>query len=173
MVAVVGMVVAAAVAAISHSPVMPRSSAGFVVFRTLKGEIEVLLVHPGGPFWARRDQGAWSIPKGEIGESEEPLSAAHREVAEELGWSPSGEALPLTPIVQRAGKIVQAWAIRADWDPATLRSNTFELEWPRGSGRTRQFPEVDRAAWFPLTEARKRILSSQVALLDELEKRLV
>jgi predicted NUDIX family NTP pyrophosphohydrolase len=149
---------------------MPKASAGLVVFRTTDGEIEVLLVHPGGPFWARRDEGAWSIPKGEIGDAEDPLSAARREVAEELGWSPSGEALPLTPIVQKAGKVVQAWAIRADWDPTTLRSNTFTLEWPRGSGRMRQFPEVDRASWFPLTEARKRILESQIPLLDELER---
>jgi predicted NUDIX family NTP pyrophosphohydrolase len=149
---------------------MPRSSAGLVVFRTIDGEIEVLLVHPGGPFWARRDEAAWSIPKGEIGDTEEPLAAARREVAEELGWSPTGEARPLTPVVQKAGKVVQAWAIRDNWDPATLQSNTFELEWPRGSGRVQRFPEVDRAAWFPLPEARKRILQGQLPLLDELER---
>jgi predicted NUDIX family NTP pyrophosphohydrolase len=149
---------------------MPRSSAGLLVFRTIDGQIEVLLVHPGGPFWARRDEGAWSIPKGEIGDAEESLAAARREVAEELGWSPTGEARPLTPVVQKAGKVVQAWAIRGDWDPATLRSNTFALEWPRGSGRLQHFPEVDRAAWFPLPEARKRILQSQLPLLDELER---
>jgi predicted NUDIX family NTP pyrophosphohydrolase len=149
---------------------MPRSSAGLLVFRTIDGQIEVLLVHPGGPFWARRDEGAWSIPKGEIGDAEESLAAARREVAEELGWSPTGEARPLTPVVQKAGKVVQAWAIRGDWDPATLRSNTFALEWPRGSGRLQHFPEVDRAAWFPLPEARKRILQGQLPLLDELER---
>ena len=149
---------------------MPRSSAGLLVFRTIDGQIEVLLVHPGGPFWARRDEGAWSIPKGEIGDAEESLAAARREVAEELGWSPTGEARPLTPVVQKAGKVVRAWAIRGDWDPATLRSNTFELEWPRGSGRVQHFPEVDRAAWFPLPEARQRILQGQLPLLDELER---
>ena len=148
---------------------MPRQSAGLVVFRTTGGEIEALLVHPGGPFWARKDEGAWSIPKGEIGETEEPLAAARREVSEELGWRPDGEALPLTPIVQKAGKVVHAWAVRGDWDPASLRSNTFDLEWPRGSGRTQRFPEVDRAAWFTLAEARRRILPAQAALLDELE----
>jgi predicted NUDIX family NTP pyrophosphohydrolase len=148
---------------------MPKQSAGLVVFRNNGGEIEVLLVHPGGPFWARRDEAAWSIPKGEIGDSEEPLAAARREVSEELGWSPSGDGIPLTAIVQKAGKVVRAWAISGDWDPATLRSNTFELEWPRGSGRMRRFPEVDRAAWFSLSEARKRILPAQVPLLDELE----
>ena len=94
--------------------------------------------------------GAWSIPKGEISPGEDPLVGARREVAEELGWTPDGDTLPLTPIMQKAGKVVQAWAMRADWDPATLRSNTFELEWPRGSGRMQRFPEVDRAAWFPL-----------------------
>ena len=130
--------------------------------------LEVLLVHPGGPFWARRDWGAWSIPKGELSPGEDPLVGARREVAEELGWTPTGDALPLTPIVQKAGKVVQAWAMRADWDPATLRSNTFELEWPRGSGRMQRFPEVDRAVWFPLAEARKRILPSQLPLLAEL-----
>jgi predicted NUDIX family NTP pyrophosphohydrolase len=149
---------------------MPVQSAGLLIHRQRGHGLEVLLVHPGGPFWARRDEGAWSIPKGEIARSEDPLAAARREVAEELGWAPTGDALPLTPIVQKAGKIVQAWAMRADWDPATLRSNTFELEWPRRSGRMQRFPEVDRAAWFPLAEARKRILPGQLPLLAELEQ---
>ena len=148
---------------------MPPRSAGLLMFREGASGIEVLLVHPGGPFWARRDEGAWSIPKGEIGPSEDPLDAARREVTEELGSAPSGDAVPLTPVVQRGGKIVHAWAIRADWDPATLQSNTFELEWPRGSGHTQPFPEIDRAQWFPLAEARRRILPGQVPLLDELE----
>jgi predicted NUDIX family NTP pyrophosphohydrolase len=148
---------------------MPKTSAGLVVYRKSGDTVEVLLVHPGGPFWARRDAGAWSIPKGEIGEDEEPLAAARREVAEELGWSPGGETTALSPIVQKAGKVVKAWAVRDDWDPSTLQSNTFELEWPRGSGRKARFPEVDRAAWFPLPEARTRILPAQVPLLNEVE----
>ena len=149
---------------------MAVQSAGLLIYRQRGHGLEVLLVHPGGPFWARRDEGAWSIPKGEIADSEEPLAGARREVSEELGWSPTGDATPLTAIVQKAGKVVQAWAIRGEWDPATLRSNTFELEWPRGSGRLRQFPEVDRAAWFPMAEARKRINPGQVPLLDELQR---
>jgi predicted NUDIX family NTP pyrophosphohydrolase len=151
---------------------MPVQSAGLLIYRQGGHGLEVLLVHPGGPFWARRDEGAWSIPKGEIAESEDPLAAAQREVAEELGWTPTGDALPLTPIVQKAGKTVHAWATRADWDPATLQSNTFELEWPRRSGRMQRFPEVDRAAWFPLAEAQKRILPSQLPLLAELVRLL-
>jgi predicted NUDIX family NTP pyrophosphohydrolase len=151
---------------------MPKESAGLVVFRTRGSSIDVLLVHPGGPFWVRKDEGAWSIPKGEIDPSEDPFAAAVREVREELNWAPDGDVIRLTSIVQKAGKVVHAWAIAGDWDPASLRSNTFELEWPRGSGRMRQFPEVDRAAWFPLPEARRRILAAQVPLLDELEQRL-
>ena len=147
---------------------MPRESAGFLIFRSTSTDIEVLLVHPGGPFWARRDEGAWSIPKGEIGDSEEPLAAARREVSEELGWSPSGDGTPLTAIVQKAGKVVRAWAIRGEWDPATLRSNTFELEWPPRSGRTQAFPEVDRAAWFDLETARRKIVKSQIPFLDRI-----
>jgi predicted NUDIX family NTP pyrophosphohydrolase len=151
---------------------MPKESAGLVVFRTRGRLIDVLLVHPGGPFWARKDEGAWSIPKGEIDPSEDPLSAALREVREELGWAPEGDVIRLTSIVQKAGKLVHAWSVAGDWDPATLQSNTFELEWPRGSGRMQRFPEVDRAAWFPLPEARKRILAAQAPLLDELEQLL-
>jgi predicted NUDIX family NTP pyrophosphohydrolase len=147
-----------------------KASAGLVVFRRRGPQIEVLLVHMGGPFWARRDAGAWSIPKGEIGDAEAPLAAARREVAEELGWSPPGESHPLTPITQKAGKIVHAWAVEGDWDPATLQSNTFELEWPRGSGRMQRFAEVDRAAWFPVAEAREKILPSQIPLLEELTR---
>ena len=151
---------------------MPVQSAGLLIFRRRADRLEVLLVHPGGPFWARRDLGSWSLPKGELGDTEDPLAAARREVGEELGWAPTGDAMLLTPIAQKAGKVVHAFAIAGDWDPALLRSNTFELEWPRGSGRRQRFPEVDRAAWFPLPEARKRILAAQIPLLDELEQRL-
>jgi predicted NUDIX family NTP pyrophosphohydrolase len=151
-----------------HSRLMPVQSAGLLIYRQRGHGLEVLLAHPGGPFWARREWGAWSIPKGELSPGEDPLVGARREVAEELGWTPTGDALPLTPIVQKGGKVVQAWAMRADWDTATLQSNTFDLEWPRGSGRMQRFPEVDRAAWFAIAEARKRILPSQMPLLDEL-----
>jgi predicted NUDIX family NTP pyrophosphohydrolase len=148
---------------------MPVQSAGLLIYRQRGHGLEVLLAHPGGPFWTRRDSGAWSIPKGELSPAEDPLVGARREVAEELGWTPTGPVISLTPIVQKAGKVVQAWAIEADWNPATLQSNTFELEWPRGSGRTQRFPEIDRAEWFPLAEARRRILPGQAPLLDELE----
>ena len=149
---------------------MPRQSAGLLIFRERNGELQVLLAHPGGPFWTRRDDGAWTIPKGEIGSDEDPLAAARREVGEELGWIPEGETLPLRPITQKGGKIVSAWAVEGDWDPTTLRSNTFELESPRGSGRMQGYPEVDRAAWLPLEQARTKILAAQVPLLDELER---
>jgi predicted NUDIX family NTP pyrophosphohydrolase len=146
---------------------MPKTSAGLLLFRYRDGKVEVLLVHPGGPFWARKDEGAWSIPKGEIGEHEEPLAAARREVAEETGAVPEGTFLPLTPVRQSGGKIVQAWAVEGDLDPADIRSNTFEMEWPPRSGRRRVFPEIDRAAWFTIPVARSKILRGQLPLLDE------
>lgn len=147
---------------------MPRASAGLLVYRKRPHGLQVLLVHPGGPFWARRDEGAWSIPKGEIETGEPSLAAAQREAAEELGTSLTGEFVALAPVRQRGGKVVAAWAVEADWDPARLKSNTFRLEWPRGSGRTRDFPEVDRAAWFSLEEARIKLLPGQLSLLDQL-----
>ena len=129
----------------------------------------MLLVHPGGPFWAKKDDGAWSIPKGEIGEAEDPLAAAEREVAEELGRPvPPGPRHPLGEVVQRGGKRVSAWAVAADLDVTTIRSNTFEIEWPPRSGSRRIFPEVDRAEWFRLEQARTKILPSQAELLDRL-----
>ncbi len=151
---------------------MPVQSAGLLIYRQRGHGLEVLLAHPGGPFWTRRDSGAWSIPKGELSPGEDPLAGARREVAEELGWTPAGAVRSLTPIVQKAGKVVQAWAIEADWNPATLQSNTFELEWPRGSGRVQHFPEVDRAAWFSIDEARQRIIPSQVPFLDQLTQQV-
>jgi predicted NUDIX family NTP pyrophosphohydrolase len=150
---------------------MPRS-AGLLLYRQRPGGLEVLLVHLGGPFWAKRDLGAWSIPKGELSPGEEPLAAARREAAEELGAPVEGPMLALTPIRQRGGKDVLAWAVEADWNPATLQSNHFELEWPPRSGRRQQFPEVDRAAWFTLPEAAARIVSGQRALLDEVARLL-
>lgn len=139
------------------------------MFRRRDGALEVFLVHPGGPFWARKDAGAWSIPKGEIDPTEEPLAAARREFGEETGLAAEGRFRPLAPITQAGGKVVQAWAVEGDLDPAAVRSNTFSIEWPPRSGRQQSFPEVDRAAWFRLDLAREKINPAQAALLDELE----
>ncbi|MGI8902562.1 MAG: NUDIX domain-containing protein [Solirubrobacteraceae bacterium] len=148
---------------------MAARSAGILLYRRSAGAVEVLLVHPGGPLWARRDAGVWSIPKGEYEPDEEPLAAARREFAEELGVEPpSGGLADLGEIRQRSGKLVRAWALAGELDPAAAWSNTFELEWPPRSGLMREFPEVDRAAWFPLAAARKKINPAQVALLDRL-----
>ncbi|HUS23553.1 MAG TPA: NUDIX domain-containing protein [Candidatus Binatia bacterium] len=151
---------------------MPRRSAGLLVYRRREGGLEVLLVHPGGPLWARRDEGAWQIPKGEYAEGEDPLAAARREFQEETGTAMTGEFMALAPIRQPGGKRVQAWAVEGDLDAAAIRSNTFTLEWPRGSGQQREFPEVDRAGWFAPAEARRKLLPSQQPLLDELLARL-
>ncbi len=129
---------------------------------------EVLLVHPGGPFWAKKDDGSWSIPKGEFADGEEPLDAAKREFEEELGVQPVGDFIPLTPIKQPSGKLVFASAVRSDFDPSTLKSNTFSMEWPPKSGRQREFPEVDQAAWFDVETARRKILKGQEPFLDQL-----
>lgn len=147
---------------------MPRHSAGLLMYRRSGGHVEVLLVHPGGPFWANKDLGAWTIPKGEYGDDEEPLSAAIREFQEETGLVASGPFMPLTPIRQRGGKIVDAWAFEGDGDPGALKSNSFSLEWPRGSGHMREFPEVDRAGWFSIDDAKQKILAAQAGFLDEL-----
>ena len=147
---------------------MARKSAGLLLFRHSEAGLEVLLVHPGGPLWARKDEGAWSIPKGEMEEGEDPLAAARREFAEETGATPEGEFLPLHPVKQAGGKLVYAWAVRSDFDPAGLRCNTFPMEWPPRSGRRQEFPEVDRAQWFPMEEARRKILKGQAPLLDQL-----
>lgn len=147
---------------------MPKQSAGLLLYRESRGAIEVLLVHPGGPFWARKDDGAWSIPKGEFDGDEEPLAAARREFAEETGTAIDGEFIAVAPVRLPSGKIVHAWAVRADFDPARLRSNTFSMQWPPKSGRLREFPEVDRAAWFSLEQARAKIQPGQLPLLDQL-----
>lgn len=150
-----------------------RRSAGLLVFRQRGRGLEVLLAHPGGPFWARRDHGAWSLPKGEYLPGEEPVAAARREFLEELGLpAPTGRLLPLGEVRQPGGKVVSAWAVEGDLDPDAIVPGTFELEWPRGSGSTRAFPEVDRVAWFPLAEARERILPGQRELLERLEQQL-
>ena len=146
-------------------------SAGILLHRRRGDTLEVLLVHPGGPFWARRDAGAWSIPKGEYEPEEDALAAARREFAEELGiQAPDGEVASLGEVAQKAGKVVRAWAVAGDLDVATVTSNTFKLEWPPRSGKLREFPEVDRAQWFALDVARKKINPGQAALLDRLRE---
>src|SRR5437763_13308944 len=150
----------------------PRSrsrSAGILLYRRPAGRLEVLLVHPGGPFWVRRDLGAWSIPKGEYEIDEDPLVAARREFEEELGTPPpAGDVLELGEVRQKSGKVVRAWAIAGDLDVEAIESNTFELEWPPRSGKTSTFGEVDRAQWFEIGQAREKINSAQAALLDVL-----
>jgi len=143
-------------------------SAGLLLFRQRDKKVQVLLAHPGGPFWSRKDQGVWTIPKGLIGPSESLLSAAQREFAEETGYRPGGEAIPLGSAKQPGGKVVHVWAIEGDWDPVDLQSNTFEMEWPPRTGRRQSFPEIDRASWFGIVEARLKILKGQAAFLDHL-----
>lgn len=140
---------------------MPKTSAGLLLYRETNGALEVFLVHPGGPFWAKKDEGAWSIPKGEFEPDEDPLAAARREFTEETGFTVDGEFLPLTALKQRSGKTVYAWAVRGDCDAALIKSNTFTFQ-------GREFPEVDRAGWFGLEEAKDRILPGQAGFLDEL-----
>ncbi|MCX5646302.1 MAG: NUDIX domain-containing protein [Phycisphaerae bacterium] len=150
---------------------MDRKSAGLVMYRTCEGQVEVFLIHPGGPFWVRKEQGAWSIPKGEFMD-EDPLEAAQREFQEETGFAASGAFKPLDPIQQAGGKIVHAWAVEGDCDAEAIKSNTFTMEWPPHSGRQGTFPEADRAGWFPLPQARDKILKSQRPLLDQFERTL-
>jgi len=151
---------------------MPKRSAGLLLYRLSDDGVSVLLVHPGGPFWAKKDLGAWSIPKGEYAAGENPLAVARREFEEETGARPQGEFRPLGEIKQAGGKRVSAWAVEGDFDPATLVSNTFETEWPPRSGRTARFTEVDRAQWFSLDEAREKILTGQRAFIDRLRELL-
>ena len=147
---------------------MPRESAGLVVYRWRGSRLEVLLVHPGGPFWARKDQGAWSIPKGEIEPGEAPLARAQQELREETGFAVAGPFVALAPVRQPGGKIVHAFAVAGDGDAGTIVSSRFTMEWPPRSGRFQSFPEVDRAGWFELPAAREKILSGQRGLLDQL-----
>jgi predicted NUDIX family NTP pyrophosphohydrolase len=147
---------------------MPKRSAGLILFRRRTDRLEVLLVHPGGPYFASRDAGAWSIPKGEYTAGEDPQAVAVRELKEETGVRPLGSLLALGDVRQAGGKVVTAFALEGDLDPDTIRSNLFRLEWPPRSGRLQSFPELDRAGWFTLAEARHRILARQVPLLDQL-----
>jgi len=148
---------------------MPKKSAGLLLFRAVAGTVEVLLVHPGGPFWTKRDEGGWSIPKGEFSDDEDPMHAALREFKEEMGEAVTGDFIALQPRRQAGGKVVYAWAVKSDFDPTRLRSNTFSMEWPPRSGPQQVFPEIDRAAWFPVHVARIKILKGQVGFLDELQ----
>jgi predicted NUDIX family NTP pyrophosphohydrolase len=146
-----------------------KKSAGLLMYRhTADGELEVLLAHPGGPYWSGRDDGAWTLPKGEYAESEEPLAAARREFAEETGFDPLPPFVPLGEVVQKSGKRILAWAFAGDCVPAQLVSNTFEIEWPPRSGRRQSYPEIDRVHWFPVDEARRKMNPAQSVLLDRL-----
>jgi predicted NUDIX family NTP pyrophosphohydrolase len=147
---------------------MAVHSAGILLFRFKSDKLEVMLVHPGGPFWARKDQAAWSIPKGILDENENPLDAAKREFNEETGLEADGAFIELGEVKQPSGKIVHAWALEKDLDVTEIESNCFTIEWPKNSGKMREYPEIDRAGWFSLDEARTKILKGQVALLDRL-----
>jgi len=147
---------------------MQKVSAGLLMYRVRAGELEFLLAHPGGPFWKNRDAGAWTIPKGEIHPGEEPLAAARREFEEEMGAKPDGKFIQLKPVTQKGGKRVHAWAFEGEFDTASVRSNTFQMEWPPHSGKFQTCPEVDCARFFGMTEAREKINQAQVAFLEEL-----
>jgi predicted NUDIX family NTP pyrophosphohydrolase len=149
-----------------------KFSAGLMIYRRRLGGFEVFLVHPGGPFWKAKDLGAWSIPKGEFAPDEDALGAAKREFTEETGLDVSGSFLPLMPIKQPSGKTIHAWALEGDCDPAAIRSNTFSMEWPPRSGTVREFPEIDRAAWFALDEAQQWITKGQRRFLEQLRQLL-
>jgi predicted NUDIX family NTP pyrophosphohydrolase len=151
---------------------MPKLSAGLLLYRRRRGLIEVFLVHPGGPFWAKKDDGAWSIPKGEALPGEDLLSRARQELGEETGLVAEGDFLPLPAVRQSGGKVVHAWAVEGDCDASAIRSNTFTLEWPPRSGRMQAFPEVDRAGWFDRAAAGVKIIAGQRPLLDAVVQRL-
>lgn len=145
-----------------------RKSAGILLYRMHQGSLQFFLVHPGGPFWKNKDAGAWSIPKGELDEDEEPLAAARREFREETGIEVDGKFLPLTPVRQKSGKLVVAWGLKKNIDPSQLISNTFSFEWPTRSGKFIEIPEVDRGDWFEMEEARNKIIPGQLPILNEL-----
>ncbi|MCZ6775226.1 MAG: NUDIX domain-containing protein [Ignavibacteria bacterium] len=148
---------------------MPKTSAGLLMYRSQERVFEVFLVHPGGPFWAKKDLGSWSIPKGEFDPDGDPLASAKREFEEETGFAAVGEFKLLAPLKQPSGKIVHAWAFEGDCDPKAIKSNTFSIEWPPRSGKMQAFPEVDRAGWFTIDAAKKKILKGQVGFLEELQ----
>ena len=147
---------------------MPKTAAGILLFRRGPSGLQVLLAHPGGPLWSRKDYGAWTLPKGQFTDGELPLDAAKREFEEEMGSAPSGDFQSLGTLKQPSGKIIHAWAAESEFDAAGVKSNLFSMEWPPKSGRTAEFPEVDRAAWFSIEEARQKILKGQAPFLDRL-----
>jgi predicted NUDIX family NTP pyrophosphohydrolase len=149
-----------------------KQSAGVVLYRLRDSKLEIFLVHPGGPFWAKKDAGAWSIPKGEFADDQNPLATAKREFAEETGCVIDGDFIELTPVKQPGGKLVYAWAVEGDCQAESIKSNLFTMEWPPRSGKRQEFPEVDRAGWFDLKAAKGKILKGQVALLEELQRKL-
>lgn len=151
---------------------MTKRSAGILVYKKRDGCLLVFLAHPGGPFWSKKDLGAWSIPKGEFSDAEDPLTAARREFLEEIGQDVTGDFVALAPRRQPSGKVIHPWAVVGEVDETAVRSNEFEIEWPPRSGRMRRFPEVDRAAWFDVTEARRRIQPGQLPILNELVERV-
>ena len=151
---------------------MAKTSAGLLLYRVSDQGLQVFLAHPGGPLWAKKDLGAWSIPKGELDPEEDALAAAQREFAEETGQQVTGDFIPLTPLKQPGGKTVHAWAVEGECDPGAVRSNLFTIEWPPRSGRRQEFPEIDRAGWFSIEEARGKILQGQAGFLDELVRKL-
>lgn len=151
---------------------MARLSAGLLMFRRTNNSLEVFLVHPGGPFWQKKDLGAWSLPKGEYEDGEDPLVAAKREFVEETGINPMGDYVSLEALKQPSGKVITAWAFEGNCNPAEIRSNTFALEWPPKSGKIQKFPEIDRAGWFSIEDARARLIKGQLGFLETLLKRL-
>jgi predicted NUDIX family NTP pyrophosphohydrolase len=149
---------------------MAKMSAGLLLYRKRNDALEVFLAHPGGPFYVKKDSGVWGIPKGQIDEGEDALAAAQREFEEETGFEARGPFLSLTAVTQKGGKLVQAWAFEGDCDPKTMKSNTFTMEWPPRSGKQQEFPEVDRGAWFSLSEAKQVINPAQISFLEELQR---
>ncbi|KQC06862.1 MAG: NUDIX hydrolase [Smithella sp. SDB] len=150
----------------------PKTSAGILLYRIVEGELEVFLVHPGGPYWEKKDEGSWSVPKGLFEEGEDSLEAARREFWEETGSNVKGDFMELKPLKQPSGKIVYVWAVEGNIDAASIESNLFTMEWPPNSGKEQEFPEVDRGGWFTIPQAREKLLKGQVGFLDELQKKL-
>ena len=151
---------------------MAKKSAGILLYRFQNTVLEFFLVHPGGPFWTKKDEGAWTIPKGEFEDNEDPLDAAKREFEEETGVKISGKFIELKPVKQKSGKLVYAWAVEGDIDSSKIKSNEFEMEWPPKSGKMKSFPEIDRAAWFNLKDAEQKINAGQFSLIKELENKI-
>lgn len=151
---------------------MAKTSAGLILYRMQSGQLEVLLVHPGGPFWSKKDEGAWFVPKGELNVGEEPLAGAKREFEEETGLKPEGEFLALGSVKQKSGKTIVAWAFEGDCDPSSIKSNTFSIEWPPKSGRQQEFPEIDRAGFFTVTQAKAKMHPVEYPLVLRLHELL-